>query len=386
MSENKNVAIIGGGVIGLSIAFLLSKLNYSVILFEKSPYLANDQSGRNSGVRHAGIYYDLNSKKAELCFTGNRLLHSFCEKHGIYSEDVHKLIVASKEKEKQIDAILANAKRNGVSGTEKIYKNEIEKLEPNVSADVAIYSRYSGVLNAANYAQTLARLAKQNGAMILVNKMVTGFNEASGGIVVKINDDPNDEMEFSYVFNCAGLYADEVAKLFNSQSEYLIQPIRGEYASYLINRPEIEVKMSVYGLPQIVEANHKKYFSVGIHLSPTPPSLGNRKILVGPTAKVIDSKNDYESERLPLQYFLEIARKFIPNLREGDLSLDYVGIRAKISYPKDDFVIDCDSKNKRFINVMADSPGLTSSLRIAMRARSLLPDISTEAEIDCILN
>lgn len=362
---------------GLAIARELSLRGVSgVYLFEKNLYLGDEQSGRNSCVLHAGVYYTPGSLKARLCVEGNPMLYDFCRANGIACFNTSKIIVAVDEvKDRMLDSYIERCAANGVRGVKKISSSEILKIEPNVRALSALYVPSTGVLDVPEYIKTLERLAVEAGAGIIKETKVVGVTPVSGGFAVKTRDSrgSEDEFETESVINSAGLYADEIAAMVNPANSWRIAPLRGEYYRYdSASRDDVALKGAcVYQVQEPYELDGKLYFGIGIHLTPTldiSPG-GSRKIgryvSVGPTSIPVENKNDYESGRKDARYFYDDVKRFFPNLRLDDLQPDYAGNRAKLK-GYEDFVIRRDEKYPGCVHLVGiDSPGLTSSLAIA---------------------
>ncbi|PKN01763.1 MAG: hypothetical protein CVU77_02150 [Elusimicrobia bacterium HGW-Elusimicrobia-1] len=375
--EKIPVTIIGGGVVGLAIARELSLNGVDgVYLFEKNPYLGDEQSGRNSCVLHAGVYYSPGSLKAKLCVQGNAMLYAFCDEHGVACFNTSKIIVAVDEaKDRMIDTYVERCAANGVKGVKKISSKEIIEIEPNVRALSALLVPSTGVLDVPEYVKTLARLASDAGAGIIKDTKVTGIEPRGDGFVVRTRDSrgAEDEFETDRIINSAGLYADEIAALVNPSNSWRIAPLRGEYYRYdSSSRKEVGLNGTcVYQVQEPYELDGKLYFGIGIHLTPTLDVAegGSRKIgryvSVGPTSIPVTDKHDYETGRKAAGFFYEDVKRFFPNLRVEDLQMDYAGNRAKLK-GYDDFVIRRDEKYPACAHLVGiDSPGLTSSLAIA---------------------
>lgn len=374
--EKIPITIVGGGVIGLAIAWELSKSGWGgVFLFEKNPYLGDEQSGRNSCVLHAGIYYPENSLKAKLCVSGNRMIYDFCREYGVACVNTKKIIVAiNDEEDKKIDFYLQRATANGVVGVKKIYRDEIKKIEPNVEAVSALYVPSTGILDVPEYVKALAKLAKDSGAEIIKESKIVKIEPQKNTFIAHVENlrGGTDVFETDILINAAGLYSDEIASMINPNNPYRIIPLRGEYYRYdSSKREEIKLNgMNVYQVQEPYYIDGKMYLGIGIHLTPTLELKGDKKVIgryvsVGPTSIPVKDKHDYESERRGPEYFYEDVVKFFPNIKIEDLEIDYAGNRAKLK-DYDDFVIKRDDAHSNCIHLIGiDSPGLTSSLSIA---------------------
>ena len=381
--EKIPVTVIGGGVVGLAVARELSRRGVGgVFLFEKNLFLGDEQSGRNSCVLHAGVYYQPGSLKSMLCVKGNAMIYDYCRARGIAAFNTGKMIVAvNEEKDRMIDLYLERCAANGVKGARKILSDEIKKLEPNVAAVSALYVPSTGILDVPEYVKNLARDAEESGAGIIKGAKVVRIEPLSrregGGFIVGTEGTGGaaaEEFETEKIINAAGLYSDEIAAMINPDNKYKIVPLRGEYYRYDSSRRE-DIKlngMCVYQVQEPFVIDGKKYLGIGIHLTPTLEPLpdGKRRIgryvSVGPTSIPVKDKHDLESGRKDAGFFYDDVKRFFPNIRRDDLEMDYAGNRAKLK-DYDDFIIKSDDRYPRSVVhlIGIDSPGLTSSLAIA---------------------
>ncbi|MBU6414649.1 NAD(P)/FAD-dependent oxidoreductase [Patescibacteria group bacterium] len=382
VKESESVAIIGGGAVGLAIARELSQNGYEVFLFEQAEHFGSAQSTRNSGVIHAGMYYQPNSLKAKLCVQGRKMLYEFCQEYHVPFFKTGKIIVTQNaEEERKIDFYLVRGWANGVEGLRKISCNELKELEPNIEGYSALYSPETGIVDATEYIRALAHLADNAGAQLFCNKKAVEICARDSGFELRIADTrmPEDKqeiesMEFDWLINSAGVYADEIAAMVNSENKnrWHVIPVRGEYCKYYFSkRPELAIRRCVYGLPEELRTRDGTLVSgLGVHLVPVLEHMRGKyclsdSVLVGPTMKAIFQKDDYKIDRYPESYFLERARLLLPQLRLDDLHLDYAGIRSELR-ESSDFLIQRDTGHSRCIHLLGiRSPGLTASLAIA---------------------
>jgi len=376
-----DIAVIGAGAVGCAVALeLTSHGKENVFLFERGSYLAEGQSGRNSGVIHAGIYYDYGSLKARLCVEGNRLMYEFCEKHGVPCVRTGKLTVSpGRDDEENIRRIFERAKKNGVEGAMLVGADEIRRLEPNVGATLALYTPSTGNVDAASYVKALARLCEINGATILMKTEVVGIEPKSDGFIVEArrSDGRIERVEASFVINAAGLYSDKIGKMLDPSCAHALAPLRGEYFKFnKSRRREISMNgLNVYPSPEYIKSGDTLTEVIGIHLTPTfaikdDGSSGIGDIVtVGPQFTAVTNREDYESGRLPVRHFFEKARLFFPGLRLDDLEIDFAGIMANPAGYRD-WIIE---RHPNYIQLIGlDSPALTSSLAIARHVSAML--------------
>jgi len=401
MSEDIFITIIGGGVVGCAIALEISKeYDKNIVVIEKNRQInGENQSSRNSGVIHAGIYYNSNTEplKAELCTRGNKLLYKFCAENNIAHKKTGKLVVALNALEEEyLENIYRIALANEIPGIKIINSKEVKKFEPNISAKSALYVPTSGIIDQTGFVSSLYRQAESLGAMFLTGNKAINIEPDKEGFNVTIQSDNETEtFKTVIIINSAGLYSDEIAKIINTDSPYEIDPIKGESAKfYKSARESISInEMSVYPVPYGYLSNGErlnvpfKEFqklynagkinkSVGVHLTSTLENKGNDyfisdTVTIGPAYSKPEGKEDYKPTRNE-DYFLSMVNQFFPNLKLKDISLHQAGIRAKLK-GYTDFVIERDTRYSNFINLVGiDSPGLTSALAIAKHVKQML--------------
>ncbi len=366
-SEVANIVIIGGGVVGAAIAAEVSRHVEDVFLLEALPRLGLGTSTRNSGVIHAGIYYRPGSLKAFHCVRAVPMLYEFCAAYGIPHQKIGKLIVADTEDQlPQLEALIQRAEQNGVEGLRIVDRRFIQQIEPNIISPIAIYSPITGIVEPEELIKTLARIAQTNGAHILANTRVISVEVENNLTTIRTE---REEVQARVVINAAGLFADDVARMFG-YDKHTIYPCRGEYAEVVPSRASI-VNGLVYPLP--LPSGH----GLGVHFTRTTGGA----MLIGPNARYRRTKDDYESDRTPLEEFYQSAAMMCPSLRPEDIRLSYTGIRPRLVPEQDhsfaDWVIEHDPRWPSVIHLIGiESPGLTSCLSIgqsvAEMARSVL--------------
>jgi glycerol-3-phosphate dehydrogenase len=372
--DQANILIIGGGVVGCAIARAVSARWADVFLVEQNPKLGMATSSRNSGVVHSGIYYPKNSLKARHCIEGNRLTYEFCKKHNVPFRHTGKLVVAANaHEEADLEALKKKGEGNSVEGLRLIGPEEIRKREPHIRGSAAMVVPSTGIVSAEELVHAYARIATGQGAEIVTHARVVSLEPVAGAIRVglKIGDeeDVQDEtIEARCVINAAGLYADEVAALMGNNS-WKIYPVRGEYCEVRGARASL-INDLVYPLP------HSDGLSLGVHFTKTLWGT----FLLGPTATYVDSKENYEKNRLPIADFAESAKTLLPEIEESDLQIGYSGLRPKLVPPTGhgiaDFVIERDPVMPQAIQLVGiESPGLTAAPSIAEHVAGLVGEI-----------
>ncbi len=353
-------AVIGGGVVGLSCALALAEGGASVCVLESDTRIGRGMSTHNSGVIHAGIYYPTGSLKARLCIEGRERLYRFCELHGVPHARCGKLLVAAHEDEvATLEHLRARGSANGAR-LEMVGPEFVRQREPHVHAVAAVWSPDTGIVEAETLIATLARLCRDKDVAILEGTPLVGADHASNGVELVT---PRERFVAGTVVNAAGLRADEVSRSLGAR-RFEIKPCRGEYAELAPGKRYL-VNGLVYPLP------HADGSGLGVHLTRTTSGA----VLVGPTAKFQDSKDDYEGGRLPLEAFVEPTRALLPDITLDDLRPGGTGIRAKLHGPREqfaDFLIERDAENPNVIQVAGiESPGLTSCLAIGAMVAKL---------------
>lgn len=400
--ENVKYAIIGAGVVGTAIAYELSeRFGDKVFVFERNCSLKDEnQSTRNSGVIHAGIYYSKATQphKAIFCVEGNSMLYDFCKKHDVPHENTGKLLVATNPREAQyLDDVLKTARQNGVP-VKMIDASDVKKMEPNVNCTQALHVPTSGIIDPFVLVSRLNYLASNDGkgANFVYDSKIVGIKPLDDRFVVLTEKDgKTEEFEAENLINCGGLYSDEIAKMVNPDSPFVMNPTKGQAVKFYNTKPNLQTGMNVYPAPhgfyvdtkakadvpfdefqQLLKKGVVKK-TVGVHLTPTFDLAGNdyvkgSTVTLGPLLSPAKNKEDYAFDA-DVSKFYERVKSFFPNIKLEDLSPHQAGILAQIMKqeesglkPYNDFVIERDQKHPNCVNLIGiDSPGLTSSLAIA---------------------
>jgi L-2-hydroxyglutarate oxidase LhgO len=324
-----------------------------------------ETSTHNSGVIHAGLYYPGGTLKAQLAVEGAALLYRFCESARVPADRCGKLVVASSASEvPQLEALCARGTANGVQGLDIVDAAFIESREPHVSGVAALWSPNTGRVDASALVRALLQRAQRYGAIFLYDSTVHHGEPASGEYRVQLE---REVLRARTVINAAGLHADDVSVALDGE-RFTIYPCRGEYAELKPSRSNW-VSGLVYPLP------HASGHGLGVHLT---KSLDGH-VLVGPTIRFQQGKEDYEGDRLDLEAFAEAAKPLLPAVTPDDLKYGSSGIRAKLHPPEEsfaDFLIRHDTRHPRLIHAAGiDSPGLTACLAIGRRLRELVQAI-----------
>jgi L-2-hydroxyglutarate oxidase LhgO len=360
--EHIDVAIIGGGVTGLASALAIAKRGLSVCVLEQHPRPGLETSTHNSGVIHGGIYYPAGTLKSTLCIEGRPLLYEFCRTDNVRYEKCGKLIFAGDERDiPRLEQLYRTGVANGVEGLTLVDRAFIKAREPNIRAVAAIFSPETGIVDAEALVQALRRAGEAEGAIFLPGTTLVGADSDRDGVKLRTE---REVILASAVVNAAGLYADDVSRMFGGET-FTIYPVRGEYAELIPSKRSL-VNALVYPLP------HAAGHGLGVHI--TRSTGGN--IWFGPSVKYQDVKGDYESDRLPVEDFARAAQELLPMVTVADLRLAGSGIRPKLhpaSQSFADFMIRRDTQNPRVVHAAGiESPGLTACLAIGGFVSSLV--------------
>jgi L-2-hydroxyglutarate oxidase len=388
MSNHRaDVAIVGGGIVGLATAYRLSQSHPGkrVLILEKEADVAHHQTGHNSGVLHSGIFYKPGSLKAINCREGKLAMQAFCEEEGLPYDVCGKVIVALDESElAALERIYERGQANGVK-CEIIDQPRLRELEPHAAGIKAIHVPEAGIVDYKQVCERLAEIIRQAGGEIVHHCKVQGMPQNEGRVVLETT---NGDYEADYVVTCAGLHSDRVAKLSGQAVEAKIVPFRGEYYELL---PEAEhlCRNLIYPVPD------PKFPFLGVHFT----RMIHGGIECGPNAVLALAREGYRKtdinlkdlfESLTYPGFLRMAMKhwkmglgeqwrsfskgafvkalqrLMPEIKKEHLRPAPAGVRAQALNREgslvDDFVI---VESDRVLNVLnAPSPAATASLNI----------------------
>lgn len=361
-----DAVVVGAGVVGLAVARQLSLAGHDVVLLEKNEHFGMETSARNSEVIHAGIYYPQGSLKAKLCVRGKALLYDFCADHGVPHRRIGKLIVGHDGQQSQLAAIAQGAADNGVDDLQPLSRAQITALEPAITADSALLSPSTGIVDSHQY-----MLALLGDRTLVRNADVTAIARSGDGWQVMVRSDEEDiALDARIVINAAGLWAQGVAQRIEGTHD--IPPLflaKGNYAGLSMKSPFARL---VYPVP---EAG-----GLGVHVT---LDMGGRARF-GPDVEWLDSNDpaaiDYTvSPAIAADFAARIAGWW-PDVRPDMLTPDYAGVRPKLAGPgaaNADFRIDGPAMHglPGLVNLYGmESPGLTASLAIAEHVEELLRD------------
>jgi (S)-2-hydroxyglutarate dehydrogenase len=371
-----DVAVIGGGILGLAVARELStrRPGAAITVLERHRVVGSEQTGRNSGVIHAGIYYPPDSLKARLCVGGARELYEYCDAHAIHYERCGKLVVARDSAELgRLDELERRGRANGVAGLRRLSGDELREIEPHARGVAALHSPNTGIVDFGEVARMLAAELEQRGAPVVTGCAIAGVRQGGGRIVLQHTQ---GETRARFAVFCAGLAADRLAVAAGASPDPRVVPFRGAYRYLRPERREL-VRGLIYPVPDpalpFLGAHLTRH--VGGEVSLGPSALlwprGPRDLLWPGTARM--ARRWWRTGLRELQHavsrraFAAEAAKYVPELAPGDLAGGFSGIRAQALARDgrlvDDFVL---SETERALHVRnAPSPAATSSLALA---------------------
>jgi L-2-hydroxyglutarate oxidase LhgO len=385
----ERLGVIGAGIVGLAVARRLAQLrpDARITVVDKEDDVAVHQTGHNSGVVHAGLYYAPGSLKAEMCTRGRVLLRDFCAEHRLAYDECGKLVVARREDElPALREIERRATANHVPGLRRLPGAELGEIEPEVAGVAALHSPRTAIVDFRAVARAMAEELRAQGHEVRLGFEVTALRRVGGGVVVLSND--GEEVVVDRLVVCAGLQADRVARLAGDEPGPAIVPFRGEYYR-LIGEREHLVRGLIYPVPD------PRYPFLGVHFT----RRVHGGVDIGPNAVLALAREGYrrrdvrlgelfETVRWPgmrplaqrhwrtglaefrgslsRRAFLAAAREFVPALRDTDVVRAPAGVRAQ-AVDRDGTLVD-DFRIHRLGPVVtvrnAPSPAATSALAI----------------------
>jgi L-2-hydroxyglutarate oxidase len=383
-----DVAIIGAGIVGLATAmdFATRRPDLRIIVVEKENTVAAHQTGHNSGVIHAGLYYKPGSLKAQMAVEGARRMVAFCQEHEIPYELCGKVVVATSEEElPRLEELYRRGTENGVHGLIRITAEEIAEYEPHAAGVAGLWSPNTGIVDYISVAQKYAEIVQAHGGEIRLSSEVIGISQAADRITLHTT---GKEIEARFLINCAGLQSDLVAKMMGSTQGVRIVPFRGEYHK-LVPHSQGLVHGLIYPVPD------PRFPFLGVHFT----KKIDGSVEAGPNAVLAFAREGYKKTDFSLGYtlrlvtfpgfwamaaqywrmglgemyrslntsaFVDALRTLLPELGRDDVAPGGAGIRAQAMNRKgkllDDFsFID----SPRAIHVLnAPSPAATASIVI----------------------
>ena len=388
-TQSQRIGVIGAGIVGLAVARRLAQVcpGARITVVDKERDVAVHQTGRNSGVVHAGLYYPPGSLKARLCTRGRELLREYCAEHALPYVECGKLVVARGPDElPALDEIERRARANGVPGLRRLSAAELADVEPEAVGAAALHSPRTAIVDYRAIARSLADGLRTAGHDVRLGFEVSALRREVGGGVVVCSDD--EAVVVDRLVVCAGLQTDRVARLAGDDRGPAIVPFRGEYYRLVPERSGL-VRGLIYPVPD------PRYPFLGVHFT---RRVGGG-VDIGPNAVLALAREGYRwgeirpgelwealrwpgTRRLVRRHwraglaelrgslsrtaFLAAAREFVPALRDDDVVPAPAGVRAQ-AVDRDGSLVD-DFRIHEAGPVVAvrnaPSPAATSALAI----------------------
>lgn len=246
--EFHDIAVIGGGIVGCATALALSEIRPGarVVVLEKETRLAAHQTGHNSGVIHAGLYYRPGSLKARNCTTGREALYAFCREHGIPHESCGKVVVAVDEREVPVlEELERRGLANGLDGLERLDARQVRDHEPHAAAVAGLFVPQTGIVDYTRVTEVMGEIVRRHGGELRLGAGVRAIRRE--GALLRLQTAAG-EVRARLLVNCAGLHCDRVARLAGVEPGLRIVPFRGEYYQVRHERREL-VRHLIYPVP-----------------------------------------------------------------------------------------------------------------------------------------
>ena len=389
-----DVLIVGAGIVGLATAMALNRRrpDLKIVVLDKENVVAAHQTGNNSGVIHAGIYYAPGSLKAKLSTEGMNSMIQFCEEHDLPYELCGKVIVAlTPEELPRLEELHRRGIANGVSGLKTISAEEIKEYEPHSAGIAGLWSPRTGIVDYKAVSRTYAEIVQAGGGEIRLNTQVTGIDQRDDELVVQTSQ---GDYHARYLVNCAGLQSDLIAQMLGDTEGLRIVPFRGEYYELSPTSQHL-VRGLIYPVPD------PTFPFLGVHFT---KKIGG-SVEAGPNAVLAFAREGYRKSDIDLGHILSLVtypgmwrlaakywrtglgemyrswnkgafanalQKLVPEITAADLTPGGVGIRAQAMDAKGNLLSDfhfLDTPNA--IHVLnAPSPAATASIPIGQTIAS----------------
>lgn len=359
MTEKVDCIVIGAGVIGLAVARRLALAGREVIVLEKAEGIGTETSSRNSEVIHAGLYYPTGSLKARLCVAGNRALYRYCEERHVPHKRLSKIIVATSQDEiANLEKYIQQAKLNGVNDLAWLTPAQVRQMEPNVHCVSALHSPSTGLVDSHSLMLAYQGDLESAGGTVVFHSPIESGEVTNDGVILNVGGKEPMTIVCGLVVNCAGLYAQDIARKIQGIPAQTIPTLYYAIGHYFTVTGKPAFTRLIY--PVAVAG------SLGLHVA---LDLAGQ-VRFGPDIEYID-RIDYGFRTSLSTKFYDSIRRYYPDLKDGSLQPGYTGIRPKLhgpGTPAADFVIQSRHEHgiDGLINLYGiESPGLTSSLAIA---------------------
>jgi L-2-hydroxyglutarate oxidase LhgO len=360
------VVIVGAGIIGLSVARKIAGEGHSVILLEKEARYGCGVSSRNTEVIHAGIYYKTGSLKATLCVRGKELLYEYCQKHKVRHKRIGKMILAVTSQEaSRLELMKKQAFANGVRDLIDLDKKDIEKLEPNIKGEAALFSPSSGIIDSHGFMRSLLKEAEDCGTIFAALSPVTAAEFVNNSWKVMVGGKEPTSVSCKLLINTAGLYSIDLSKeIFPERNTPTLHPTKGSYARYSGSSP---INHIIYPalVPGVIEER----------VDATPDLEGSLRF--GPTIENPKNLEDFSIVPELVKKITPAIKRYIPGLDVSRIHPDCAGIRPRIFGRRDsveDFRFDWAPQPEWLDLWGIESPGFTASLAIAEHVHDLVKE------------
>ncbi|HEX4996873.1 MAG TPA: L-2-hydroxyglutarate oxidase [Terriglobia bacterium] len=398
-----DIAIIGGGIVGLATANALLDATPGVrlVLLEAERKVAQHQTGHNSGVIHSGLYYKPGSMKARFSVEGSAAMFRFCEEHDIPHERCGKIVVATRENElPRLEELHRRGEANGLKGIRWLTAEEIREHEPHAAGLRGLFVPQTGIVDYKVVAETMARLARDRGCEIRTGAAVTGFRRIDGTIVLET---AAGDARCRTLVNCGGLQSDRVARLCGVDPGVRIVPFRGEYYELTPSRQSL-VRNLIYPVPD------PGFPFLGVHFT----RMIGGGVEAGPNAVLALKREGYRKTDADLRdivdifsyagfwkmagrcwptgmgevwrslskgAFVKALQRLLPDLRPEDVAPAGSGVRAQAMDPAGNLLDDFSVvRAEGMVHVLnAPSPAATSSLRIGATIAAMVAEVRNQS-------
>ncbi len=360
-----DVAIIGAGVSGASVARTLSRYSLDVILLEKTADVCFGTSKANSGIVHGGFHHHKKYLKTKLEIQGNLMFDQLHRELDFPFERCGILVAAMNEEElKHTQYLYQQGIDNGAIGIEMCSRDRIRELEPKLHTDVigGVYAPSGGIVEPYRFGFAMVESAHKNGVTVVNNFPVSAVSTTSGDNnsskrKFTLHTEDGRSVSADFVVNAAGLFADDISRLFGAE-DFQIRPRKGQY--YLLDRwSQAAPKHVVFPVPSSI--------SKGVLVIRTVEGT----VLIGPTADDVEDKHDTTTTNEKLDQLVDGARKLVPGISTADIITSFAGLRPALA--DGDFYIDESKKVPGLIQTAGiQSPGLTAAPAIGEYVKDLL--------------
>ncbi|WP_237111789.1 L-2-hydroxyglutarate oxidase [Nocardioides sp. WS12] len=384
-----SIGVVGGGIVGLAVAreLIRRRPGLQVLVFEKEDRVGAHQTGHNSGVVHAGIYYRPGSLKADLCTRGRDLLREYCAEHRLPYDECGKVVVAvDADEQGRFDALERTARENGVPGLRRLDAAALAEIEPHAVGLAALHSPRTAITDYVAVAEQLARDVEAAGGRVVVGSEVTGISQRGGRVTVTAG---RTSYDVDQVVLCGGLQSDRLGRLAGQDADPRIIPFRGEYLAVSAAKQDL-VRGMVYPVPD------PRYPFLGVHFTRRVTGA----LEVGPNAVMAPHRDAYRRSSvrladvasivtwpgfwrmagthwrtgvqevrgsLSVRAYLRAAQRYVPAIGPEDVVRAGFGIRAQAVERDGTLVDDFRITHSNGVTSVrnAPSPAATSSLAIA---------------------